>query len=356
MLGIDLKAARVVWTAFLFALVVATAYAIRETLVVFIVALFFAYMLAPVVEFVCKRIPIRFSKIAALAIVYVALLGLLIAAGIVIGGRVTDEATSLANRVPSFFQNPDWIHKIPLPAWLAPMRERILATIQGEFRSGGKDWMPYVTQAGTKVVSGLSLLFFVVLVPILAFFFLKDGEYMRESFLGGLAGGRQRALVDEILGDIHILLGQYIRALVILAFATFVSYTLFLSITGAPYSIILGGTAALLEFIPVVGPLAAGVTVMVVSGFSGYTHVLWFFIFWMAYRVFQDYVLSPYLMSAGVELHPLLVLFGVLAGERVAGVPGMFLSVPVIATLRVIYVRALRARRQRELTPLNLQT
>lgn len=356
MLGIDIKAARAVWTVFLFALVVATAYAIRETLVVFIVALFFAYMLAPVVEFVCARIPVRFSRIAALAIVYLALFGLIIAAGIAIGGRVTEEVTSLGNRLPSFFQNPDWIQKIPLPGWLTPMRERIISSIQNEFRSGGKDWMPYVTQAGTKLVSGLSLVFFVVLVPILAFFFLKDGESLRESFIGGLTSGRQRALADEILGDVHILLGQYIRALVILAFATFVSYTIFLSITGAPYSILLGGTAALLEFIPVVGPLAAGITVMLVSGFSGYTHVLWFFIFWMSYRLFQDYVLSPYLMSAGVELHPLLVLFGVLAGERVAGVPGMFLSVPVIATLRVIYVRALRARRQRELTPVNLQT
>jgi predicted PurR-regulated permease PerM len=56
----------------------------------------------------------------------------------------------------------------------------------------------------------------------------------------------------------------------------------------------------------------------------------------------QDYVLQPYLMSSGVALHPLLVIFGVLAGEQVGGVPGMFLSIPVLATLRVIYVRSLK--------------
>jgi predicted PurR-regulated permease PerM len=49
-------------------------------------------------------------------------------------------------------------------------------------------------------------------------------------------------------------------------------------------------------------------------------------------------------MGAGVELHPLLVLFGVLAGEQIAGIPGMFFSVPVIAVLRVIYVRLKRMR------------
>jgi len=62
------------------------------------------------------------------------------------------------------------------------------------------------------------------------------------------------------------------------------------------------------------------------------------------YRLFQDYVLSPYLLSSGVELHPLLVLFGVLAGERVAGIPGMFFSVPVIAALRIIIVRMRRRK------------
>jgi predicted PurR-regulated permease PerM len=50
-------------------------------------------------------------------------------------------------------------------------------------------------------------------------------------------------------------------------------------------------------------------------------------------------VLQPYLMSAGVALHPLWVIFGVLAGEQIAGVAGMFLSIPVLATLRVIVVR-----------------
>ncbi len=349
MLGIDTRAARIVWTVFLFALVIATAYAIRETLVVFVIALFFAYMLSPLVELVASHLPKRISPMVALAIVYLALLGVLIAAGLSIGSRIAEEAGSLANRIPDFFKNQEWVNKIPLPGWLEPMRAKLLSTIQKEFSAGGQNWVHYITSAGSKLVTGISLVFYVVLIPILAFFFLKDGKTLREDFLGGLTGGRQRELVDDILKDVHVLLGQYIRALVILSMATFVSYSLFLSITGAPYSILLAGAAALLEFIPVVGPLTAGVSVIVIAGLSGYTHVLWFFGFWLGYRLLQDYVISPYLMSSGVELHPLLVLFGVLAGERIAGVPGMFLSVPVIATLRVIYVRALRARRQKEL-------
>jgi predicted PurR-regulated permease PerM len=74
-----------------------------------------------------------------------------------------------------------------------------------------------------------------------------------------------------------------------------------------------------------------------VALFSGYPHWGWMIVFLLVYRVFQDYVLSPWLLSSGVELHPLLVLFGVLVGETVAGVPGLFLSVPVMASMRVVY-------------------
>lgn len=348
-LGIDIRAARAAWTVFLLALLIATAYAIRVTLVVFMLALLFAYMLSPLVNFVQSRLPKRVSPAVALVIVYVIFIGVIVTLSIFLGSAIVDEATSLGNRLPGFFQNPEWMKKVPLPAWLDPWRERIIQGIRVQFSTGGKDLMPFLQQALGSVVSGLNGVFFLVLVPILAFFFLKDGSQLRDEFINGLTDTPQRALITDILNDVHVLLGQYIRALVLLAMATFTSYSLFLIITGAPYAFLLAGTAAVLEFIPVVGPLAAGAIVMTVSGFSGYTHLVWFAIFWVVYRLFQDYILSPHLMSAGVELHPLLVLFGVLAGERIAGIPGMFFSVPVIATLRVIYVRAQRARQRRQI-------
>jgi predicted PurR-regulated permease PerM len=102
---------------------------------------------------------------------------------------------------------------------------------------------------------------------------------------------------------------------------------------------LLAAIAAPLEFIPVLGPAVASVIVVTVCALSGYAHLLWVIAFLILYRLCQDYVLAPYLMSEGVELHPLLVIFGVLAGERVAGVGGMFLSVPVLAIMRVIFLR-----------------
>jgi predicted PurR-regulated permease PerM len=90
-----------------------------------------------------------------------------------------------------------------------------------------------------------------------------------------------------------------------------------------------------LEFIPVVGPAAALIVILVVCGVAG-EGLIWIIVFWALYRIFQDYVLNPFLMSAGIQLHPLLVLFGVLAGERIGGIPGMFFSVPALAILKVV--------------------
>jgi predicted PurR-regulated permease PerM len=92
-----------------------------------------------------------------------------------------------------------------------------------------------------------------------------------------------------------------------------------------------------LEFIPMVGPFIGAIIIVAVAGLGGFHHLLWIVGFLAAFRLFQDYVLSPQLLSEGMELHPLVVIFGVLAGGSVAGVAGSFLSVPVLATLRIIF-------------------
>src|SRR5262249_18048753 len=162
----------------------------------------------------------------------------------------------------------------------------------------------------------------VVIVPILSFFFLKDGAVIRDHVLSlarstpGLYG-----LAEGLIEDIHALLAKYMRALVILSLSTFTAYSTFFTIVGVPYGILLAVVAMLLEFIPMIGPLVAAVTILIVAGLAG-EHVLAVLIFLIAFRLFQDYILSPNIMGQGVQLHPLLVLFGVFAGGEIAGVAG----------------------------------
>ncbi len=344
MLGIEAKTARSAWTVFVVGLGIWLAWEARSTLVVFALALLFAYLLAPVVGLVHRYTPGRVSPAVSLAIVYLALVAVLVTAGVTIGSRIAEEASSLASRLPDLARNEQWQSRIPLPAWLEPQRARIVGYMRTEVSQSGRDVVPYLQRLGAQVVLGARYLGYAVLIPVLAFFFLKDGGRMREAILDQVGRGTRRETVEGILNDIDRLLGQYIRALVLQALSAFVLYAVFLGATGAPYAMLLAGIAGPLEFIPVVGPMAAGLITGLVTGLAGYGYVAWFVLFWVVLRGFQDYVLIPFLLGAGIEMDPLLVLFGVLAGEQVAGIAGMFFSVPVIAIARVVTVRLRRGR------------
>lgn len=337
MLGIDQRIFKALWTLFVFALLLTGIYTIRQAVVIFALAIFFAQLLEPVIQFAGRVVPAKISRLAVLAFVYVILLALIATVFVAIGSRVAEQAAALTGRLPDVLKQ-DPIGNIWLPYWLEPARARLAELLQDRISELGQNVLPILTRAGTQIVSGLGTVLSLVLVPILGFFFLKDGAKMRREFVS-LFTPDTRTTADDILEDLHHMLARYIRALVMLSASTFVSHLAVLSAMGLPYAVLLAGIAGSLELIPVVGPLTAGAVILLVGAFSGYSHLLWVFVFLLVYRFFQDYVLNPFLMGSGVELHPVVVLFGVIAGEQIAGIPGMFFSVPLMAAIRVIMKR-----------------
>lgn len=342
--GIDRRTLKIVWTIFLFALVAAFVYFVRRTLMIFVLALFFAHLLGPIVGFFERMFATRVPRVVILVFVYVGMVAVIVLVAVSVGSRIGEEAASLAQRLPNLMKQQDPLTKVPMPAWLEFARPRLSAMLQERVSDLESNVLPILSSAGVQILSGIGNILSTILIPILSFFFLKDGAAMRKGIVESFPSAKQ-AVINDIFVDLHLLLAQYIRALVLLALLTFVFYTSFLSLVSVSYAVLLAGIAAILEFIPVVGPLTASAVILLVGAFTGYPHLWWVVIFLVVFRIFQDYAVSPFLMSSGVEVHPLLVLFGVLAGEQIAGVPGMFFSVPVIAALRVLYVRLRRHRR-----------
>ncbi|HWB83023.1 MAG TPA: AI-2E family transporter [Bryobacteraceae bacterium] len=342
MLGIDRKAARYVWTAALVLLLLYLVFLARKTLFVFILALLFAYLLSPLVNLLDHCLPTNRTRTLALSLAYVIFVGAVVLIGIQIGSRVVQQADALVKGFPDMMLH--WEQPIQgAPDEVNSVKDRIVEGIRQEVVSRSGEILSALPQAGAKFLTVASDLIYLVIIPILAFFFLKDGHIIREHILGLVESAPQRLLVDDLMADIHLLLAHYMRALVLLSLATLTSYSIFFSVVGVPYGILLAAMACLLEFIPMIGPLSAGVMIVLVAAMSG-SHVLLVLIFLLAYRLFQDYVLSPNLMGQGVELHPLVVLFGAFAGAEVAGIPGTFLSVPVLALVRVLYLRMRKSR------------
>jgi predicted PurR-regulated permease PerM len=337
MLGVDQRVLKIVWTVFLFALAVTLIYAIRGALITFTLAIFLALLLSPLVTIVDHFTSVRVPRTVALMVVYILLIAAVAAVLIGIASAVAVDARSLSVRLPEALRN-DPLGGLPLPAWLDPLRDRLGSWLREQLDQLGNNALSLVGQGLQQLFTQLGAAVGAVLIPILAFFFIKDGKKLRDEFIHRV-GRKHQLLVHQILQDLHHLLSQYLRALLILSWVAFAFYAVFLSLTGAPYAVLLAGVAGTLEFIPAVGPFIAMVIIGAVGLFSGYTHWVLLLIFLVVYRVAQDYILQPLLLSSGMRMNPLLIIFGILAGGELGGVPGIFFSIPLIAALRLIFLR-----------------
>jgi predicted PurR-regulated permease PerM len=342
MFGIDDRIARYTWSVIAVLLGLGVLYRIRETLFVFIVAILFAVLLSPLIEQLNRRLPGR-SRTPAVAIVYLVLVGLLVFGMFEIGSRVVVQAEALTAKLPQLLSNLQHPKGLPVPA---PGSERttVLLELRKLIAEHAQQIFSFMPAAALKVFAVARSTFFLVLVPILSFFFLNDAEQIREFMITLVPEGPRRRQLEELGSDLHVLLAQYVRALVLLAAFVFAAYAIAFSVMRVPYSMLLAAVEFPLEFIPIVGPAVGFVVIMLVSGFSGYHHLILVVAFLAVFRVFEDYVVSPRFMSGEMKLHPLMIIFGVLAGAQLGGIIGCFLSVPVIAALRIAYVRFRRRR------------
>ena len=335
MLGIDRSAARYTWTAALVLLLLWLVYLVRGTLFIFILALLFAYLLSPLVNLIDRFLPGHRSRTIALGLAYAIFVAAIVLIATQVGSRVVEQATSLEKTFPNM-----------VAGWQPPagsLEAQVADKVRAEAARWSNDLVSELPQLGVRFLAVARNLAYLVIIPILGFFFLKDAGLIRQHILDMVDEGPRRALLDDVLADTHLLLAHYMRAMLLLSLGTFSVYSIVFSIMGVPYAILLGLLGGLMEFIPTIGPVVAGLTILLVTVVSS-GPVLAVVIFVLCYRVFMDYFASPHVMGQGVELHPLLLLFGVFAGAEAAGVAGAFLSVPVLALARILYRRIRKAR------------
>jgi len=178
----------------------------------------------------------------------------------------------------------------------------------------------------------------LVLIPILAFFLLKDAESFRRSALLMLPRGRWRWRGDEFFQDINSTLAAYIRAQLTACLFIGVICALGFTVLGLPGSLVMGVLAGCFEFIPLVGPVTIAILAALLAMFhAGPFNAFLVLLFLGVLRIVQDYAIYPRLIGQGIHLHPLAVIFAILAGEKLAGVAGIFLAIPVVAILTVSF-------------------
>jgi predicted PurR-regulated permease PerM len=332
----DSRTARVLVTVLLFALALGFLYVTRTTLIAFLFAIFFAYLMSPAVSRLERMLK---GRGRAIAVIYALLLALVVVFFVAVGPKVTREGARLGQSLPSLLTR---LSSGQLAAQLGQehgWNRRSTDLVQSFLLSHSDDITQLAQRIGLRVadVAKQAWLFFVV--PLLSIFFLKDGRTFSDFLLSTVQSRPQREFLENVLNDLNRMLAHFIRAQLILAALSLVVYSAVLWMMGVPYFLVLGTMGGLLEFIPVVGPLAAGIIIVIVALLTSYQHWLALVIFLAAWRLIQDYVSSPRIMGESMELHPLAAIFGVMAGGEIAGILGIYLSIPVMASLRIVFRR-----------------
>ncbi len=331
----DTRTFRVLASALVFAAVLAFIYAARKTLIIFLFAILFAYLIGPLIAKVQKTLKTTRGK--SIALVYLALLIGLAVLFTFIGPRIVHEGQKLSQTFPSLFEK---LVTGNIAFQIGTQRGwsyDTMVRIQHFLADHSQTILKYGQAFGARLAMFAANAWILVVIPILAVFFLKDGDEMAESVLRLFEARRRRDFVESVLNDIHLMLAHYIRAQMTLAGLSAVVYVTVLLIMRVPYAFVLGTAGGLMEFVPVVGPAVAAALIVGISLLMSYNHIFILVGFLALWRLVQDYFNSPRIMEHSLELHPLAVLFGVLTGAEIGGVVGVYLSIPAMATMRIIW-------------------
>src|SRR6266545_3282332 len=321
----------------------------------FIVAALIALLLDPLVRALERlRIPRGFS----IAMVYLGFAAALTVVAIAIGAVVIDQTQSAADRVDTYLTSEhgqtsqtEFEQDVDrLQGWLDTHGlERIDIRRQGhDFAASikGKDVEKYTSEVIDFVrgaaISIFQLVFSLVLILVVSIYMLLDMGRLKAGLdrrfpprpgQSGLVIRMERAVAGYVRGQ--LLLSAIIGS------SAGVGLWLLGTLGWAPgadkYAVLFGAWVAVTELIPYLGPWLGGAAPVVYELFVHPISALWVFLLFLAIHQIEGHIVVPKVMGSALRLHPLLVIFGLLAGGELYGLPGVFVALPLLAVMRAIY-------------------
>jgi predicted PurR-regulated permease PerM len=323
------------WTKWL-ALValVALLWIARSVLPPFIIAGILAYLLSPLVDEIEERFRIRHAYAALL--VFAAFIAIVGSVGWLAGARLGEELRAISREGPSIIENVvdrftggQPIDVLGQTVTSRELGRRMEAQVQSELGTP--------SQAIQAIRTGIDITLGMILVVLGLAYMLIDGHKFWRYWLR-FVPDEHRAHVDTVSAEIHRVLGRYLRGQLVLVFL--MSMVTFVALEWGfhlPYALWIGFLTGALEVIPLVGPFTAGAIACTV-GFAqgGPAEAAGLALLYVVLRQVEDQLVMPIVVGRAVHVHPLATIFAVLVGERIGGVLGMLLAVPVAAAVKVV--------------------
>ncbi len=334
------RAGIVAWSLVGIALVTYGLWRVAALLRFFVIALALAVLIVIVLEPAVSRLERRrVPRVLATVIVFLAVLVPGALALWALGGVLFSQIRSFADQAPALVAELDTVTEalwdradefgIPLPAespeaWVEENREQL------------------IDSAVTLVTAAMRITAFVLaslVGPVVAFYILAELPRIRRSVLNLLPLERR----DRVLEGLRIVgqsVGAFFRGQLVIAFLVGVLSTVGLLILGVPYAVLIGTIAGVTNLVPFLGPIVGSVPGILLGWFAGGPALgLWVLLLFVGIQQFESHVMSPLILGATVRLRPVAVVIGMLAGAAAAGLLGMILAVPVLASIKSLYQR-----------------
>lgn len=332
------------WVAALAAFV-AFVWLLSDVLLPFVAGMALAYLLDPMARR-AERIGIRrgVSALIIIALVIGAIVILIMAVGPVLAGQFAD----FVNDLPGYITKLRGLLSDPSRPWLAKIfggqlvdadkpAEGLISQATGYIAT----FIPSLLSGGRAVFSVLSLL---IITPVVAFYLLLDWDSVVET-VDGWIPLPHRATIHGLARDIDGAIAGFVRgqAIVCLCLAAF--YAIGLTLCGLNFGFLIGLMTGLLSFVPFVGAASGfiiAVIVAIAQFWPAWTSILMVVGVFVIGQGLEGYVLSPKLVGAKVGLHPVWMMFALLAFGYLLGFIGLLIAVPLAATIGVLARFALR--------------
>jgi predicted PurR-regulated permease PerM len=321
-------------------------YVLRDILLPFVAGFALAYLLDPLAD---RMERLGLNRLGATLIILILFVLVFIIALVALVPLAAHQLGAFVDRVPSYVnrlqqlvaeQGGPWIERLGGPEALSDMQRSV-----GDVVTQGVTWIGGFARSlwsgGQALLSVFALL---VVTPVVAFYLLVDWDKMVATVDGWLPR-RQQHSVRAIARDIDVAIAGFIRgqSLVCLILGTF--YAVGLSLIGLNFGALIGMSAGFLSFIPYVGSLTGlilSVGVAIVQFWPDWSWILATLAVFVVGQFVEGNILSPKLVGASVGLHPVWLMFALLAFGTLFGFVGLLLAVPLAAAVGVVARHGLR--------------
>lgn len=341
----------------IFALLIAACwliYLLAPVITPFAISAVLAYVGDPLVDRL-QKVKIwrwQIARTVAVTIVFVLMLSLLTIVLLIIIPLLVDQIRLLVLRLPEWIE---WFSDTALP-WLATKAGFDLKNFDSaEFSQMLKDYWREISTAAFKVVNIISsggmavvaLITNLILIPVVTFYLLRDWDLLIKG-MRDLLPRSMEAEISQTASDVDNVLSAFVRGQLMVMLALGLIYTAGLSLVGLEFASLIGMGAGLLSIVPYLGSIigvlvAAGVAVF---QFQDAFHLVMVLLVFGVGQMAEGMYLTPKLVGDQIGLHPVTVIFAVLAGGQLFGFLGILLALPVAAVLNVLVRHAQQKYRQ----------